>query len=343
MRRTAVGAGLLAFAALALGVGQAAEESGGAPLDLAGKRVLFLGDSITHNGTYVRFVEYELIRRFPGHRVDFISAGLSSETVSGLSEKDHPFPRPCVHERLARALNLVKPSVVVACYGMNDGIYHPPSPDRLKAYQDGIRRLIEAVKAAGAVTVLLTPPPFDPEPVRDKLLAEGAPDDGYSFRRPFARYDAVVREYSRWLLTLRSPTQRVIDLNEPMTDYVSRRRQGTPDFRFSGDGIHPDATGHMLMARLFLRGIGVEKDIGDPEARAAAVKADPLHALVRRRGDFRSRGWLEYIGYTRERPVKADSIEHVEFRAEEMMRQIERTRDAATGTQQKKTETPADR
>ena len=75
--------------------------------DLADKRVLMLGDSITQNGLYVTFLEYYLHRLAPGGGYDIISIGLSSETVSGLSEPGVRFPRPNALDRLAaRVLDL---------------------------------------------------------------------------------------------------------------------------------------------------------------------------------------------------------------------------------------------
>src|SRR5258708_7017242 len=111
---------------------------------LAGQRVLFLGDSITQDGRYVSFLEYYL--HAAGKSCDLISIGLSSETVSGLTETSSPYPRPCILERVDRALKAVKPTVVFACYGMNDGIYHPSSPERLAAFTDGLRQLIAKVR-----------------------------------------------------------------------------------------------------------------------------------------------------------------------------------------------------
>src|SRR5262245_51688989 len=99
------------------------------------QRVLFLGDSNTHAGTYVQYLDAYLRCRFPDDRYDLVNLGLPSETVSGLSEPDHPFPRPDLHERLKRALAKTRPSVVVACYGMNDGIYYPFSEERFAKYQ----------------------------------------------------------------------------------------------------------------------------------------------------------------------------------------------------------------
>ncbi len=147
------------FGALIFIAGFAVAADGGAPKSavrlLMNRRVMGLGDSITQDGKYVSFVEYYLNQKFPGEHFDFISIGLGSETVSGLSEKTHPFPRPCVFERLERALEAVKPATVVACYGMNDGIYHPESKERVEAFQNGIHRLSAAVQSAGSMVRIL--------------------------------------------------------------------------------------------------------------------------------------------------------------------------------------------
>src|SRR4029078_11450793 len=126
----------------------------------SGDRVLFLGDSITNAGGYVQYVEAYLLTRFPEQHFQLINLGLSSEGVTGLSEPDHPFPRPNVHERLQRALDKVHPTVVVACYGMNAGIYSPFDAERFGRYQAAIGELREKVRRAGARLTLITPPPF---------------------------------------------------------------------------------------------------------------------------------------------------------------------------------------
>lgn len=95
---------------------------------IVGKRTVFLGDSITQAGTYVSFTSYYLQRLHPEKNFDVYPLGLSSETLSGLSEKGHAggrFPRPCLFERLGRLMEKVEPEVVFACYGINCGIYKP--------------------------------------------------------------------------------------------------------------------------------------------------------------------------------------------------------------------------
>ena len=64
------------------------------------RRILFLGDSITYGGTYIAYLEAALVASHPERKMEFLNLGLSSETVSGLSEEGHAggkFPRPDLH------------------------------------------------------------------------------------------------------------------------------------------------------------------------------------------------------------------------------------------------------
>ena len=72
----------------------------GLPPDV--KRVVFLGDSITHAGGYIDAIETALIVQYPERHIELLNLGLPSETTSGLSEPGHAggqFPRPDLHER----------------------------------------------------------------------------------------------------------------------------------------------------------------------------------------------------------------------------------------------------
>ena len=294
----------------------------GAPF-LAGKRVLWLGDSITQQGDYITFAEYYLDTIYPEATFDFISIGLASETASCLSEKAHPFPRPCVQERLQRALALVKPDVVVACYGMNDGIYHPQSAERMAAFRRGIENITKRASAAGAQVVLLTPPPFDRLPVKRLAKLESA---DFSYLTPYENYDSVLGEYARWEMRLSGRKAQVIDLHTPMADYIGQRRKADAGFSFTQDGIHPDLAGHLLIARVILKGLGEVAPMGDLDQEVERISADPLYGMVKREREQRSAGWLDYVGYTRERTVKAESVEAVERSALEMQSRIDEVR-----------------
>src|ERR1043165_9467643 len=132
--------------------------------DLAGKRVMVLGDSITQAGGYVSFMDYLLQKEFAEKSFDFVSIGLASETTSGVSAPGHQpfgFAPPCVQEGLGRALGRVKPAVVIACYGMNDGIFQPLDAKRTAAFMAGITKLVSDCNKAGAKVILVSPPIFD--------------------------------------------------------------------------------------------------------------------------------------------------------------------------------------
>jgi hypothetical protein len=102
-----------------------------------GHRIVFLGDSITYSGEYVDDISMLVSHLTGDNEFEFLNLGLPSETLSGLSEPGHAhdsFPRPNLHDRLDRLLELVHPNLVIACYGMNDGIYYPFDAAKFEKY-----------------------------------------------------------------------------------------------------------------------------------------------------------------------------------------------------------------
>ncbi len=258
-----------------------------------GPTVVFLGDSITAAGHYVDDIETALLLDEGTRAVPFIiELGLSSETASGLTEQDHPFPRPCVHERLARVLKATKPDVVVACYGMNDGIYHPFSDERFAAYQQGIRDLIRKVHGAGARAVLLTPPPYGGAVVP---VPGPKPGEPFGYKTPDPDYDAVLARYADWVLTLGAQDRvEVIDVRTPILQHLAQA--------YNGDPIHPNSVGHRVMARAILAHWNCIIP-GAPEAGISLAADDErwsaVRALVAKRRRIYDRKLLWEIGHQR--------------------------------------------
>ncbi len=239
--------GWAAIVALAL-LGQA---NGEEPFYLnGGETIVFFGDSITQNGQYVNYVEAFLLTRFPEKQFRVINHGISSETVSGTSEPDHDPRRPDAHPRFARDVAAWKPDVVVACFGMNDGNYHPFDEERFAKYQAGVQKLIDRVRdeARAKKLTILTPPPYDP--YRRTVLDPMAKSFGYKFA--YIGYDDTLRRYSDWLTTLHQPNVLVADDHAAIGAHVLKRRENLVSFSVSPDAIHPDATGHWLMAQTLL-------------------------------------------------------------------------------------------
>ena len=252
-------------------------------------RILFMGDSITHAGHYIAWIEAQLRTNSKGPYGELINLGLPSETCSGLSEPDHPFPRPDVHERLERALKEIKPDVVFACYGMNDGIYYPFSEERFEAYKKGIAEIIRKVNKSGAKLVLMTPPAFDPLPLKKagKLRPLGA--EKYAWFAIYEGYDDVLKKYSDWLLTQRDKAF-VIDLHTPVTKYVEAKRKKDPDFTMSPDGVHVNNEGHVVLAKAILTAVKFDFS-GDPDPK--------LLKLVEQREVLLHNAWMSHVGHKR--------------------------------------------
>jgi lysophospholipase L1-like esterase len=244
-------------------------------------RVLFLGDSITQAGGWTVEVEAAL-RADPRFRAAaIVNLGLGSETVSGLSEPGHAkgaFPRPCVHERLARILALYRPTHIIACYGINDGIYLPLDETRKKAYTDGMEKLAADATAAGATLILLTPPPFRIDnPDTDKL-----------------DYNSVLDAQAEWLLAQRKRGWKVADMRSGLKTAIATRKASEPGFIFARDGIHPGAEGHSLMARAALLDLLPLLEI-KPSTPPPAAAMD----ILRRRSDLLKFAWLSHTKHQR--------------------------------------------
>jgi lysophospholipase L1-like esterase len=237
------------------------------------KRIVFLGDSITQAGLYIDYLEGFLVTRYPKERWEVINLGLSSETVSGLTEPGHAggkFPRPDLHERLTRALEKTKPDLVFACYGMNDGIYFPLSEERFAAFKSGMKKLHQQAEAAHIRIVHITPPTFDPEPIKSKTLPPGL----NAYPSPYVGYNDVLGAYSTWLLQQRDQGWSVIDLHKPMDQELAARRRRDPKFKFAGDGVHPDANGHWLFTRELLRFLQARPEVDACVINAGASRAE---------------------------------------------------------------------
>lgn len=286
------------------------------------QRIVFLGDSITYAGHYVDQFEAFLATRYPGRKFEVLDLGLPSETVSGLSEPGHAggkFPRPELHERLDRVLTKTKPDLVIACYGMNDGIYQPLSEERFAKYREGIEKLRAKVMAAGAQIIHLTPPVFDSAPI--KTDPSGEPGKMYT------GYDDVLAKYSDWLISKRSEGWRVIDLHGVMRRIFDERRAAESGFTFAKDGVHPSEAAHWIFS-MELAGhlsgddrpaaMELMNKLRDPAASSDLMK------LIRQRGRILSDAWLTDIGHQRPGINKGLPLDEAQAKAKELTEQIKK-------------------
>lgn len=273
------------------------------------KRIVFLGNSITYSGKFVSCLDAYFTFKYADRQLEIINVGLPSETVSGLSEPNHAdgrFPRPDLRERLARVLVQLKPDLVIANYGMNDGIYLPFDEERFEAFQQGMLWLHEEVERSGSDIIHVTPPVYDD--------------------RKGAAYANVLDIYSDWLLSLRyTKGWKVIDLHWPMRKELEDQRGLNAEFTFAKDGIHPDESGHFLMAKIILRGLGEEvnaKTVG--ELLASFPKGMEIFPLIEQRQEIQKLAWLSATGHQRPGIPEGLSIKLAQEKIGEINREIQK-------------------
>lgn len=275
------------------------------------KNILFLGDSITAHGGYVSNFDTWLHAYYPKRKFNIMNLGLSSETVSGLSEPGHAggrFPRPYIHTRLDSVLKVTKPDLVFVCYGMNCGIYQPFDAARFQKYQDGITKLKKKVEATGAKVIFITPPYFD---------GKVAPNKAF--------YTDVLAKYSAWLVSMQKSGWNVIDLNTDMTNRILTQRKTNPNFTVQRDSIHPDDGGHWMMAQPIIAWFGDAESAqcnNIQEVLTLHKLPASIATLVSQRQQIMHSAWLTKAGHTRPDTAKGLPFAEAQKQEKEINRKL---------------------
>lgn len=272
------------------------------------QRIVFLGNSITYGGTFVTYIDAYFTLAYPDRKLEIINIGLPSETVSGLSEAGHAdgkFPRPDLRERLQRVLVSLNPELVIANYGMNDGIYLPFDEGRFEAFKAGMDWMHLAIENSGAELIHITPPVFDEK--KDPAYAN------------------VLDLYSDWLVSRRyTQNWKVIDLHFPMKIELENQRILNPEFTFAKDGVHPDELGHFLMAKSILLGLG--EKVNDAKTIEELLVPFPngmgVLSLIEQRQEILKLAWLSQTGHQRPGIPQGLSIEEAEEKVKMINQEI---------------------
>lgn len=242
------------------------------------KSVLILGDSITQRGAYVNFLEYYIQTELPDVEIDLLSVGLSGERAA-----------ESAFNRAKKIYAQKKFDLVLACYGMNDGLYHPLNDERFNAYKSGIKKLTDMATAAGAKIVFMTPTLFENKTKKKTCKPLGA--DAYSSKTPYVDYDKVLAEFSKHIMSLNPDN---INLRAAFLAEKSKFSKNNPQFLFAGDGIHPGSLGNLIMARTIMKGLGVELADVNLNDELKRVGKDPVAKVVKKYRGARSGVWLKF-------------------------------------------------
>lgn len=199
------------------------------------------GDSITYAGGngYVEILQAKFDQDHSDLNVKFLNLGKSSETVSGLTEEDHPGPRPYLFERLDDLLDETPIDMALFCYGINDGIYGTPSEELFNSFKIGVYSFLEKMRQRDIGAILLTPPPLALEAAPLLNLSD---DLAYGYKNPYPKYDTeVLLEFKRIILEMQHPFAKAeMDIHTPLLE--------NQEECYDKDPIHPNQRGHQLIA-----------------------------------------------------------------------------------------------
>lgn len=205
-------------------------------------RVAIIGDSITEQKLYSRFIETYLLGCTGRKDIKCFQFGWSGETAQGFSG------------RLENDLSVFNPTVATTCYGMNDGRYVPYDPAIGANYEKWMRAVLEGLKKVGVTNIVAGSP--------------GAVDT-----RWFVKPGATADQYNDNLAHLRDIDKTLAaeyhaafaEVHDEMIKAMSAAKAKLgPDYDVCGrDGVHPGPNGHLLMAAAFLKGLGLDGNIGD--------------------------------------------------------------------------------
>lgn len=205
-------------------------------------RVAIIGDSITEQKLYSRFIETYLLGCTGRKDIKCFQFGWSGETAQGFSS------------RLENDLSVFNPTVATTCYGMNDGRYVPYDPSIGASYEKWMRLVLEGLKKVGVTHIVAGSP--------------GAVDT-----RWFVKSGATADQYNDTLAHLRDIDKKLAaeyhtafaNVHDEMIHAMAAAKAKLgADYDVGGrDGVHPGANGHLLMAAAFLKGLGLDGNIGD--------------------------------------------------------------------------------
>lgn len=211
-----------------------------------GDRMVFLGDSITEQRNYTRFVMDYFALRYPGQKIEFRNAGWVSDTaVGGL-------------KRLQRDVLDLKPTVVSICYGMNDAgvsAYNQATYDR---YIGAMKELIDTLHKRNIRVVLIT---------------AGCVDESKASR--LAGYNATLGQFAKQLCEFAAKENvPCYNIHDPMLQMLNAAKAADPGFVMMNDGVHPNHSGHIVMAYGLLKALGCAGSASGLAIDAKASKAE---------------------------------------------------------------------
>lgn len=244
----------------------AAPARGEQPPFLSGARVAVIGDSITEQKLYSKYVECWLLACSGVPDLQVMQFGWSGEKADGFAK------------RAVNDLAVFRPTVATLCYGMNDGGYQPWKPEIGATYEANMRKVLDRLEQAGAKTIVVG----SPGAVDTNFFRPGQTMGDQPAHVAYNDTLAHLRDIDRSLAA--EEGCRFADVHAAMIDAMGKANEARgPKYDVcGGDGFHPGPNGQLLMAYAFLKGLGVDGGVGtvsvDPQGAATATPGQAVRA-----------------------------------------------------------------
>jgi len=206
-----------------------------------GDRVIFVGDSITHQCLYTQYVEDYFFTRYPKLRLKFRNAGVSGDRAQDALD------------RFDDDIASFKPTVATVLLGMNDGQYQDFNAEIFKTYAEGMTKLCDRLDSLKCRVILMSPTMFDHQAFEQMVAKDPAKSKG----KDPQNYNAVLAFFGKWGQEVaRKRGYGFVDLFSPLNELTTVQRKIDPNFTLIGDAIHPGPDGQLIMAYELLKQTG---------------------------------------------------------------------------------------
>ncbi len=210
-------------------------------------RVAIVGDSITEQKLYSKFLESYLLACSGVPDVKVMQFGWSGERADGFAN------------RAENDLAAFRPTVVTLCYGMNDGGYQPWREEIGATYEKNMRNVLGKLDELGVKMVVVG----SPGAVDTNFFRPGQKMGEQPSHVAYNDTLAHLRDIDRKLAA--EMHQRFADVHAAMVEAMGKANEklGPKYDVCGGDGFHPGPNGQLLMAYAFLKGLGLDGRIGE--------------------------------------------------------------------------------
>jgi len=243
------------------------------PILKKGARIAIIGDSITEQKLYSRYMEMYLTACLSHLNLNTIQFGWGGERAAGFAK------------RMDNDLMPFKPDIATTCFGMNDGGCQKYKPGIGAEYEKWMTLIVKRLKEANTVMVVGSP---------------GAVDTFF-----FKSGNITPEEYNENLNTLGGISKKLAvengfnfaNVHQAMLDAMVRAKAALGEnYDVCGrDGYHPGGNGHLLMAQAFLKGLGIDGQIGtitvDMKGNAQATEGHKVLSAFNGKIELESVRW----------------------------------------------------